>query len=185
VIKDNEAVASPKLLDKVAAPPSLKPQITANQLLQHAMTQKRLARVDLKQTPAADVAYEPAAKGPPHCKTILVIEDDDDTRGLLIRVLGTEYTVYAAVSGNIALEMLRKIPLPDLVLTDIILPGIDGHALAKMLKADPALCSIPLVFLSGGGAMDVVQAINLGARQYISKPFNSRDLLKKVKNIVK
>ena len=139
----------------------------------------------LRPGPTDQVKYEPAARPQPHAKVVLVVEDDDDTRELIVHALGAEYTVYAAVHGKMALAMLRQIPRPDLVLSDIMLPGMDGLSLAKTLRADPDLSSIPLVFLSGRGAMDAVDAINVGARLYIPKPFSVKELLKKVQNIVR
>src|SRR5258707_286614 len=102
--------APPKAFVKVAAPPAPKPHVTAVELLQQALGHKRMVRTDLTRAAADEIKYEPEAKGHPHSKMILVVEDDDDTRELLIRILGTEYTVYAALHGKMALAMLKQIP---------------------------------------------------------------------------
>jgi len=183
VINEEDLPPSPK--DPRAAPPLRQPAPrSALEALQQAMARRRTEAAE--PTPeTATVKYEPVARPQPHAKVVLVVEDDDDTRELTVRALGGEYTVYTALHGRMALAMLRQIPRPDLIVSDIMLPGMDGLTLAKTLKADPILCSIPLVFLSGRGAVDAVEAINLGAKLYISKPFSVRDLLRKVQGIVR
>jgi CheY-like chemotaxis protein len=118
-------------------------------------------------------------------RAVLVVEDDESVRALLVRALGIQYKVLEAADGLAALELLRKIPAPDVILCDVMMPRMNGYALARMLKADPVLKAIPIVFLTArGSAKDVVEGINAGARHYIAKPFSVKDVLEKVRKIV-
>jgi CheY-like chemotaxis protein len=119
-------------------------------------------------------------------KVVLVADDDDAIRELVIRALGTTYTIYEARDGNEALDLLKRIrPLPDAVVSDVMMPGMDGFELAKAVKSHPHLRKVPLIFITArGGAMDVVQGINAGARHYIQKPFKLKELLDKVGQVI-
>jgi len=105
---------------------------------------------------------------------ILVVEDDSFFRGLLVRQLNEEgYTsVKAAQDGYQALHLLRKDDI-DLVLLDIEMPGLGGIEVLKRLKADAGLRNIPVIVISGVEEItSVVQCIELGAEDYLTKPFN-------------
>ncbi|MDB4998894.1 MAG: putative two component system response regulator [Myxococcaceae bacterium] len=119
-------------------------------------------------------------------KIVLVVEDDESVRAMLVRALGISYTVLEAGDGMAAMELLRKGTLPDVILCDVMMPRMNGYALARIIKADPVLKGIPIVFLTArGAAKDIVEGINAGARHYIAKPFSVRDVLEKVGKIVK
>ena len=119
-------------------------------------------------------------------KVVLVVEDDTSVRSMLVRALGNHYKVVEAGDGLAAMELLRKIPAPDVILCDVMMPRMNGYALARVLKADPTLKSIPIVFLTArDSAKDIVEGINAGARHYIAKPFSVRDVLDKIGKIVK
>jgi sigma-B regulation protein RsbU (phosphoserine phosphatase) len=125
---------------------------------------------------------EPARK-----KTILVVEDDEAVRTMLSRALGVQYTVVTANDGLDAMEALKKATeMPDLIITDVMMPKMNGYALSRLLKADTRLRVIPIVFLTARtSAKDVVLGISAGARHYISKPFSVRDILDKVARILR
>jgi DNA-binding response OmpR family regulator len=120
-------------------------------------------------------------------KRILVVEDDESVRQLLARQLQTEYEVHQAVDGQQALQVLKTMrPLPDLIICDVMMPGMTGVQFAKQLKAAPEFKSVPIIFLTARtGALDVIEGINAGARHYITKPFNMKDLLDKVAKAMK
>jgi CheY-like chemotaxis protein len=119
-------------------------------------------------------------------KIVLVVEDDESVRAMLVRALGISYTVLEAGDGMAAMELLRKGTIPDVILCDVMMPRMNGYALARVIKADPVLKGIPIVFLTArGSAKDIVEGINAGARHYIAKPFSVRDVLDKVGKIVK
>ncbi len=120
-------------------------------------------------------------------KRILVVEDDESVRQLLARQLQTEYEVHQAADAQQALQVLKTMrPLPDLIICDVMMPGMTGVQFAKQLKTAPEFKSVPIIFLTARtGALDVIEGINAGARHYITKPFNMKDLLDKVAKAMK
>jgi DNA-binding NarL/FixJ family response regulator len=109
---------------------------------------------------------------------ILVIEDDADMRTNLTVILTMEgYRVRAAANGIEGLTMARE-ELPDLVLCDVMMPALDGHAVLQALRADATLDPIPFLFLTARGAMEDLRAgMNLGADDYLTKPVSHDELL--------
>jgi CheY-like chemotaxis protein len=119
-------------------------------------------------------------------KRVLVVEDDASVRQMLVRALGTRFTMSEAGDGTEAILMLKGDDLPDLIITDVMMPKMNGYALSRLLRTDPKLKSIPIIFLTARtSAKDVVEGINAGARHYISKPFSLKDVLDKVTKLLK
>jgi DNA-binding response OmpR family regulator len=120
-------------------------------------------------------------------RRILVVEDDEAVRTLLARQLQTEYEVQQAADAQQALKVLESMkPLPDLIICDVMMPGMTGVQFAKTLKGTNEYKSVPIIFLTARtGALDVIEGINAGARHYITKPFNMKDLLDKVAKAMK
>jgi DNA-binding response OmpR family regulator len=116
---------------------------------------------------------------------IVVAEDDDATRALLVRTLGTKYTVYEARNGQQARELLAVLPTPDLIVSDVMMPGLDGLGLARLTRKDPVLKNVPIILLTAKDhALDVIAGINAGARHYMTKPFKIAELMAKVESII-
>lgn len=114
-------------------------------------------------------------------RRILVAEDDEAIARMLVKVLGSRYIVERAVDGTHAIALATKNP-PHLILLDVMMPGLDGYAVAKQLKLVPTLRAVPIIFLTAkSDASDVVKGIQSGARHYLTKPFKVEDLLAKVK----
>jgi CheY-like chemotaxis protein len=108
---------------------------------------------------------------------VLVIDDDAAVCDLVVTALAKEHVVYRAADGKSGLDLLRRLPSVDAVVCDIMMPRLDGYGVAKAMKADPRLRSIPIVFLTARAtAMDHVAGIQAGARLYLTKPFKIRDL---------
>ncbi|MGR8981160.1 MAG: response regulator [Gammaproteobacteria bacterium] len=105
--------------------------------------------------------------------SILVVDDNDDNRNILSRKLARQgHRITMAESGRRALEWLRRAPF-DMVLLDIMMPGMDGYEVLDNIKSDPNLRPIPVVIISANKDMDnVVKGIEKGAEDYLSKPFN-------------
>jgi DNA-binding response OmpR family regulator len=119
-------------------------------------------------------------------KSILVVEDDDSVRTLLTRQLQATYDVYQAPDAQAALRTLSAIRPPDLIICDVMMPGMNGVEFAKQLKGTNEFKQVPIIFLTARtGALDVIEGINAGARHYVTKPFNMRDLLDKVAKAIK
>ncbi len=117
---------------------------------------------------------------------VLVVDDEEDIRELVRYNLSKAgYDVVCAASGEEALIAARQVR-PMLVLLDIMLPGIDGLEVCKRLKEDAALKNIPIVMVSARGEeTDVVTGLELGADDYISKPFSPSVLLARVKSVIR
>ena len=119
-------------------------------------------------------------------KRVLVVEDDASVRQMLVRALGTRFTMSEAGDGSEAILMLKGDELPDLIITDVMMPKMNGYALSRLLRTDAKLKGIPIIFLTARtSAKDVVEGINAGARHYISKPFSLKDVLDKVTKLLK
>lgn len=120
-------------------------------------------------------------------KRILVVEDDDSVRALLTRQLQNEYDVHQAADAQAALQTLKTMTrVPDLIICDVMMPGMTGLQFAKQLRGTSDYKSVPIIFLTARtGALDVIEGINAGARHYITKPFNMKDLLDKVAKAIK
>jgi diguanylate cyclase (GGDEF)-like protein len=113
--------------------------------------------------------------------TILVADDSMVVRAVLRRQLETDgHTVVEAVNGEEAIDACREYH-PDVILLDVEMPVLDGHATLMRLKADPQLKDIPVVFLTGRvDTVDVVNGLRLGAHDYLRKPFEANELMARV-----
>jgi two-component system, OmpR family, phosphate regulon response regulator PhoB len=117
---------------------------------------------------------------------ILLIEDEPDIAEVLQYNLEKEgYHVDVARRGDTGLEVVRK-DNPDLILLDLMLPGIDGLEITRLLKRDPATAHLPIVMLTARGEeMDRIVGLELGADDYISKPFSPREVVLRVKAVLR
>lgn len=117
---------------------------------------------------------------------IVIIEDEEDIRELIRYNLDKEgYRVLLATSGEEGLDLVRN-SMPDLVVLDLMLPGIDGLQVCRELKADPRTKSVPVVMVTARGEEpDVVSGLELGAEDYVSKPFSPKVLLARVKTVLR
>jgi two-component system response regulator MtrA len=112
---------------------------------------------------------------------ILVVEDDPDLLRMLDLALRSIGDVTTALDGLDALEKARAIA-PEIVVTDVMMPGMDGLELSRRLKKELGLVHVPIVLLTAKtGPKDVIAGINAGARFYVTKPFKTEDLIAKVK----
>ncbi|TIH12441.1 response regulator [Marinifilum sp. JC120] len=113
---------------------------------------------------------------------ILVVDDTPANLDILSELLSPKYRVYAAINGEDALRMALSDAPPDLVLLDIMMPGIDGYQVCTMMKADERTRQIPIIFVT---AMDEIEneekGLNLGAVDYITKPFTPSIVMARVK----
>jgi two-component system phosphate regulon response regulator PhoB len=119
-------------------------------------------------------------------ENILVVDDEEDILELVNYNLTKEgYSVACAETGDQALKMARS-DLPDLVLLDLMLPGTDGLEVCKILKNDPRTANVPVVMLTAKGEeADIVTGLELGADDYVTKPFSPRVLLARLKAVLR
>ncbi len=119
-------------------------------------------------------------------KIIAVVDDEKDILSLITHHLKREgYQVKPFQSGNDFLLYINSVP-PDLVLLDIMLPGMDGLELCRILKNKPSTESIPVIMITAKSSeADIVVGLELGADDYIVKPFRTRELVARVKSIMR
>ena len=118
------------------------------------------------------------------CK-ILIVDGNKDTRMFLKLQFANEYTVHLAKNGEEGIELARKI-LPDLVITEAILSGMDGFEVTRILKEDTNTCQIPIILLTTlNNNEDIIKGMELGADEYVRKPFDTEVLKSKVKRLIK
>jgi len=116
---------------------------------------------------------------------ILIAEDNRDMRELLSFLLSREYRVRVTKNGREALEALRSQP-PDLVLTDVMMPEMSGTELCRAIKGDPATRAIPVVLVTSKAEAEMkIEGLELGADDYVTKPFHHRELLARVRVLVR
>ena len=113
--------------------------------------------------------------------TLLVVDDTPDNLMLMTDLLKDRYRVKVANSGEKALRVLQGDPLPDLILLDVMMPGMSGHEVADQLKRDLRTRDIPIIFLTAmAGTEDEIHGLELGAVDYITKPVRPALVLARV-----
>jgi PAS domain S-box-containing protein len=111
---------------------------------------------------------------------VLVVDDNADMRDYIASLLASRYDVETAADGAIALELARRAP-PALVLTDVMMPNLDGFGLLAALQADPATTDVPVIMVSArAGEEGTIEGLEAGADDYLIKPFAARELLARV-----
>ena len=118
--------------------------------------------------------------------TILIVDDSPENLNVLKGLLGEDYNLKAAPNGKIALKVANMLPLPDIILLDIMMPEMDGYEVCDKLKEDKTTKHIPIIFLTAmSEEKDEAKGLKLGAIDFITKPF-SPDLVKaRVRNHLK
>jgi two-component system, OmpR family, alkaline phosphatase synthesis response regulator PhoP len=119
-------------------------------------------------------------------QTILVVDDEQDLLDLIEYNLKKEgFGVITSDSGETGIEIARR-QKPDLILLDIMMPGMDGIEVCRLIKSDPALQAIPVVFLTArGDEKSEITGLDLGADDYLFKPISTSKLLSRIKAILR
>lgn len=114
--------------------------------------------------------------------TLLIVDDDVTNLAILNRLLKPAYQVRAAKSGPAALRAAGSDPRPDLILLDIMMPGMSGYEVLQSLRAQPATADIPVIFLTAlGASTDEQHGLQMGAADYITKPIQPDVLMARIK----
>ncbi len=117
-------------------------------------------------------------------KSILIVEDESAIRYLLNEILKGTYTIYEAEDGKQALDLIQKV-IPDLIISDIMMPDMDGLELCNRIKTAPATCHIPFVVLSAKGSIEHrTEGYEVGADAYIAKPFHVAHLQVRIRKLL-
>jgi sigma-B regulation protein RsbU (phosphoserine phosphatase) len=117
----------------------------------------------------------------PSKPVVLAVDDTPENLDVVKGILANDYTVKAAINGQMALKIVEKSP-PDIILLDIMMPGISGYEVCQHLKADPSTRDIPVIFLTAmEQTTDEAKGFELGAADYITKPVNPPILEARVK----
>ena len=116
--------------------------------------------------------------------SILIIDDNEDIRSYVHGLLHSEYTVVEAANGSEGIRKAMKY-VPDLIISDVMMPGIDGVECCRRLKSELQTCHIPIMLLTACSLDEQrIQGYDGGADSYISKPFSSQLLLSRVRNLI-
>ena len=118
-------------------------------------------------------------------KHILVVEDEPDTAELLeLQLNNAGYKVTVAEDGDQALKKIHKL-MPDLVILDLMIPEVQGTEVCKFIRKDPATESLPVMMCSAKiSEIDKILGLELGADDYVTKPFSPRELVLRVKDLL-
>lgn len=119
-------------------------------------------------------------------QTVLIVEDEKDIRDLLAYSLRQEgFAVLESGNGQQALDLARE-KLPDIILLDLMLPGLDGLGVSKALQREPQTAAIPVLMLTAKGEeVDRIVGLELGAADYVVKPFSLREVMLRVRAILR
>jgi signal transduction histidine kinase len=135
-----------------------------------------ISRVEAGGRTRGDVPNGPEERKP----VILLADDNADMREYVLGLLGGRFEVVSAENGRIALEEAER-RRPDLVLTDVMMPEMDGFALLAALRENPATCLVPIIMLSARAGEEArIEGLDAGADDYLTKPFTARELVARV-----
>lgn len=130
--------------------------------------------------PVAGVESESSNKGP----VVVIVEDNDDIREYIAEILHKDYEVFSASNGQEALPIIET-QIPDLVITDIMMPIMDGLTLCRKIKHNINISHIPIILLTAKDTMqDRSEGYNSGGDSYITKPFTSELLISRIRNLL-
>ena len=117
--------------------------------------------------------------------TLMVIDDNDEIRSYIKKIFTPGYTVIEAQNGVVGLELIKK-HMPDVVISDIIMGGISGLDLCRLIKADQAISHTPVILLTGDTTPDIMlKSIEEGAIDFLRKPFDKELLIARVKSVLR
>lgn len=115
---------------------------------------------------------------------LLIVEDEEDVQNFLVSTLSEKYNITIANNGLDGLEKI-KIKEPTLVISDVMMPGMDGFAFCEKIKSDPETCHIPVLLLTALGTNeDTIKGLEFGADEYVSKPFSIKLLELRIKRLI-
>ena len=116
--------------------------------------------------------------------SVLVVEDNEELRVFLYSILSEEYKVYLAANGKEGLNVVRE-QSPDLIVSDVMMPVMDGLEMVRCIKSDPVVCHTPIILLTAKSSLDDrIAGLEQGIDDYITKPFSASYLKVKIQNLL-
>uniref|UniRef100_A0ACD5GZN0 ATP-binding protein n=1 Tax=Desertifilum tharense IPPAS B-1220 TaxID=1781255 RepID=A0ACD5GZN0_9CYAN len=146
-----------------------------------------LSRELTPQSAIQTTTYSPQERSAnnPQMPRIVLADDNADMRDYVRRLLNQQYAVEAVSDGVAALSAIRR-QVPDLVLTDVMMPNLDGFGLLQAIRSDPQTREVPIIMLSArAGEEAQIEGLEAGADDYLIKPFSARELLVRVEAMLK
>ncbi|MBP7478721.1 MAG: response regulator, partial [Chitinophagales bacterium] len=138
---------------------------------------------DLQETKVIPISSDFIEKSQSKKPVLLVVEDNSDIQKLIAEIFHHDYKVVRAENGSEGLKLVRSI-VPDMVITDVMMPIMDGFEMCDQIKADNTINHIPIVMLTAKvGIQNRVKGMNMGADAYLAKPFSVAELKSMVENI--
>ena len=162
--------------------PISKEQFSAREMTSHESERQLTIRSSFPPKPSKNQkAGETIKKDLP---LLLIVEDNDDVRSYVIKNLDNSYNIKEAINGVDGFDMAQKV-VPDLIISDVMMPDMDGLSLCKKLKEDEKTSHIPIILLTAlASQASKVEGIETGADDYIIKPFDKKELIARVKNLI-
>jgi response regulator RpfG family c-di-GMP phosphodiesterase/signal transduction histidine kinase len=143
---------------------------------------RKLQLMDLERDELPPAAVKSSRS---HDNNIVVIDDNPEVLKLMKLLLEDEFDLHLASSGEEGLSLIRD-QMPDIIISDVMMPGMDGHALTKRIKSDESLRHIPVILVTArSGAEMLNQGIEAGADDYLPKPFDSVELKARIHNLLR
>ena len=147
-----------------------------------ALTELAFSALSFMPEPAPSDVPERAI--PDEAPLILVVEDNADVREYVASILNRKYHIEMAEDGEDGLEKARQCQ-PDLIVSDVMMPKMDGTALCRAVKSDPTISHIPVVLMTARATQQMkIEGLEVGADDYLAKPFNARELMVRAKNLI-
>jgi signal transduction histidine kinase/DNA-binding response OmpR family regulator/ligand-binding sensor domain-containing protein len=168
--------------------PALKEAYSAKELLEIPL-QKNFKTIDTAAEPIEPILENSYKKEKnhridPEKPLILIAEDNDDLRQYITQLMNREYRVLEAGDGNSALEQITEF-MPEIIITDIMMQGMDGIELCKKIKEKELTCHIPVIMLTAKADMSSkLEGLQAGADDYLMKPFYPEELLVRTSNLI-
>ncbi|MEM1318672.1 MAG: ATP-binding protein [Bacteroidota bacterium] len=116
---------------------------------------------------------------------LLIVEDNPDMQTYLSSLLSSKFRLSTSTNGKVALRQLSEQPLPDLIISDVMMPEMDGFEFIRLLKANGTYAAIPSIMLTARATeVDKLKALRIGVDDYITKPFSHEELLVRIENLL-
>ncbi len=115
---------------------------------------------------------------------VVLIEDNSDMRNFILQSLEEDFQVVACADGLQGIEKTKEV-MPDLVLSDVMMPAMDGFEVCRQIRSSEITSHIPVILLTAKAALDdKIEGLEIGADDYITKPFNSKELITRIRNLI-